>query len=537
MSQNNLFDELIKNKALNFDADVPADMWERIHLQKKKKKRIGFWWFLIPTVAVIGASVFWMYDLKKGTMTGSSKISGRDSYVPGNMPDAESENSNFESHEQNINNSVPENKHRENSIAAEEGDKLGESLVSGQEKRLQSGSEIEPSPMTFNKDNSISAKRKRDNVYYYKSNPVNNTARFTRQRVHKNNGDKAVFLNQSKDTDLANDKQKRSDNSISKSKIGEQLPYKEVKSAEALSEPVYPEILRANVDSAHQDLNTNTQNSNSGIATFKEALSADTSVNEEEPVIRIEAKEKQSKSMYLEANFSLYNTLTRDNGLLRINREFNNPILKSKFISDEVQTNIHSGFSAGIMIKKQFGRNLKLGTGFNYSQLHEKISIRGKDSTTMAYIVDRLNSSGTGLYKDTLYQVVTGTRKIRAENASYIYSIPVFAEYMILSKNKWTFSLNGGLYFNYMMYQNSLTGEVQSIFPEGTRQLNNVKGIGLDGHLGLRLSYNIWQRVGVYIEPNARMNLVQMKDGVFLNTKSLERIGVMFGTNIRLNKK
>lgn len=496
MSQNNKFDDLIKNKALNFDADVPADMWDRIQLPKKKKKRIGFWWFLIPTIAAVGASVLLMYNFNNGNIEGSTK-----QFYAKN--DQSSNNNQIVKEDKDINNVIEKTTNVENKINT---------------YRLKDGKNSDEASL-----NITGTDQSEDIVEENYSSPISNLPRskssgLAKNRLHSAEGNAKPAS--------------KSDSGVNKADISKDekvaTSYNEVSAnIEAVQE-----ITES--DKTIQNLPENNIGSDSNITSIKDFQNNDSS--SEEPIVRIESKRKQSKNWYIEANFSVYNTLAKENGLLKINREFNNPLFRSKFVSDEVETNIHSGFSMGVVVKKELGR-FKLGTGFNYSHLYEKINIGGRDSTILTSIINRLNSNGTGLYQDTVYQVVTGNRKISAENASNIYSVPVFAEYALMSKGRWHFSLNGGLYFNYMVYKNSLTGEVHSIFPGGTRLLNNAKGMGLDGHLGFRVNYNLMQRVGLYIEPNIRMNLVQMKDGVFINTKSLDRIGIMFGTSIRLNKK
>ena len=501
MSQNNKFDDLIKNKALNFDAEVPADMWDRIQLPKKKKRRIGFWWFLIPTVAAVGASVLLMYNFSHGNLKSVTK-EFEEKNLQSTRNQIEKENKSINQIGQKIaNTSKTETEINTYSLKDNtNSQKSSLNIVTNEQ------SEVTPN-QNYSSDFNRLSKNSRSGVFKKKQQPAEDNLFYTSIPDLKDNKTPV------KDRDVVSVEEKLS--------AGTDLQEK------------------SETDSAIHNLRNLPENNTepgTNISGTKD-IQNEKNDDSEEPVVRIESKKKQNKSWYIETNFSIYNTLmSRDNGLLKINREFNNPLFRSKFVSEKVETNIHSGFSVGAVVKKEFGR-FKIGTGLNYSHLYEKINIGGRDSTILTSIVNRLNSSGTGLYQDTVYQVVTGSRNISAENASNIYSVPVFAEYALISKGKWHFSLNGGLYFNYMVYKNSLTGEVHSIFPGGTRLLNNAKGIGLDGHLGFRVNYNLMQRLGLYIEPNLRMNLVQMKDGVFINTKSLDRIGIMFGTNIRLNKK
>src|SRR4051812_32698892 len=52
------FDDIIKNKAQQRQADVPADLWENITAQKKKR-RTPFFWLLFLSLLLTGIAVEW----------------------------------------------------------------------------------------------------------------------------------------------------------------------------------------------------------------------------------------------------------------------------------------------------------------------------------------------------------------------------------------------------------------------------------------------------------------------------------------------
>ncbi|MBC7535695.1 MAG: hypothetical protein H7258_08385, partial [Ferruginibacter sp.] len=54
----NEFDQIIQTKALQREADVPADIWQGI-AAKKKKRRIPFFWFILLLLLVTGGAAVW----------------------------------------------------------------------------------------------------------------------------------------------------------------------------------------------------------------------------------------------------------------------------------------------------------------------------------------------------------------------------------------------------------------------------------------------------------------------------------------------
>jgi hypothetical protein len=194
-------------------------------------------------------------------------------------------------------------------------------------------------------------------------------------------------------------------------------------------------------------------------------------------------------------------------------------------------TQFYFAFSAGMRYTKVFGNGVSLRTGINFSQITEKFSFVQGNYVQIIYIINAAGDT-TGSYTST------GTRYKTTYNKYRTIDVPILAGYEI-GNGRWHTNLNAGLIINAYSWQK---GEVldASLQPVSitTGQSNSVYqyktniGIGFMG--AVSVYYKLTERLHLMAEPYFRYNFAPMnKDGVTFKQK-YNTAGLRLGVRLDL---
>jgi hypothetical protein len=206
------------------------------------------------------------------------------------------------------------------------------------------------------------------------------------------------------------------------------------------------------------------------------------------------------------------------------------------YTTNAVKTSLQFSTAFGFGIRKNIGHRFMIGTGLQYAQINENITLSGTDSNTTYMPIQRLevNSSGPYLVNDTISSTTTGLRVITATNSYQLYSIPVFIQYNFIDHPSFSLAITGGSYFTFAQYHNSISGKLESVYAYSPQPANEKNNLAIDLFGGIRATKKLYKNFLLFAEPSFRYNPSNYKlKNTFLN-KNINQAGLSLGLSYKI---
>lgn len=241
-------------------------------------------------------------------------------------------------------------------------------------------------------------------------------------------------------------------------------------------------------------------------------------------------KAKRIKKLYMDIGTMPFVAIQNNASLPAITRTTVNSTSRSEFMANEIHTVVNPSFTYSIALRKRVAAKWYAGIGLQYTQVKETVRLTGTEKNTRFNVIKRLDNSGLFLVDDTVASVTNGTRVIHATNSYRFISIPVFAQYNLWQKKNWLLSWNGGLVFNVSnLYKNSIEGTLQPQYSAAGLANKKERKIATDVFMSLRLSTLIGKHYRLFAEPAMQFNLQQYRMSNMVNYKHIHKAGLNVG--------
>lgn len=459
---NNLFDDIIKQSVEGHEAPVPADVWEKISGKKRKRRYIFFWWLF--AFLMLGSSGIFLW--KKADSNAGKAIAEKDELHNGTVI-----------------------------LKAD----TGAAKLSVNEKDISSetaaGNNADPVL-----DNNSSGMKLPD------GSDAGNT--LSRNAVSQRAGMRIQIQNPSADNDdLAGNSHKRKrNNSNTTTVVKITSPETEVvdNSNNAVEPPANNTATTSTPAQAASTVNPVEVKKDSSNLVIEKV------VKEDSLKITSTKNNKQPKEKTTSGKWRIEISATPTISF----QEYSNPLLLKRtiigaesrdvFTVNIIKTSLTPSVAYTASLSKDLNKQLAIGAGIQYMNLKEKISLYGTDTTTKFNVVKRLVTDPVApfLIDDTVSVITTGNRNIAAQNSYAYINIPVFAQYQIAAKKKWSLAVRGGLNFNIKTtYKNKIQGSWIRKYATGDELQGNKTNVGVSFFGGMKGSLQIRQKIALFVMP------------------------------------
>jgi hypothetical protein len=473
---NHSFDDQIRQKAFGHEAPVPRGTWEAIAQKKKKRRRYPLFWWITGIAILSGGIVLFAYE--KGS-TGKSNIAAAESATsqPGNstVTKANGEKDAMTREDNNIN----------------------------QEPVIQTSSatderEVKP--------------------------PVVVTERVRQQN---NNKASASFTIRPSGIGQARSSNNNTDNgTTSGNDITDAGNNFSIETSGSLLN--YPDHDPIAAFDREKQLKTDAR------LIVKDA---DSIMDRVDAIIADNTKKLSKKNKWtVDVSVMPFMPVQQSGSLLYLTRTKTEAMQTSEYKTDRVSTRLQPSLAYTISVHKRVNPKLKIGIGFQYALIKEKVDLTGKETRVTYTEVDRLvnGSGGPVLVKDTVENTSTGTLTIDALNSYRFISIPLSAQYCLMQRRSWSLQVNAGMLINISSsYHNSIEGKLVRFDNQGMHTSQPKNDIGLDIFAGLRVSKSL-RSFSVFAEPMLRYNMRRYDLSDMINRKFMHQAGLSFGVSYTL---
>ena len=163
------------------------------------------------------------------------------------------------------------------------------------------------------------------------------------------------------------------------------------------------------------------------------------------------------------------------------------------------------GYSSTVRLSMVLANGLALRSGVAYAQINEKLDLfNGTHTKIESYEVKDVYGNVVGIQLDTIVGQLIKT----TYNRFHLMDVPVILGYEVRDRN-WTFSLNGGAYFNLLFQQKGefLSPNLTPVTFTSTAEphyeaYKKTVGMSLFGSVGV--NYKIGNRLHLMAEPHFR---------------------------------
>lgn len=239
---------------------------------------------------------------------------------------------------------------------------------------------------------------------------------------------------------------------------------------------------------------------------------------------------RKRRTFYVDISSMPFIPIQNNASLQSISRTTINTASRSEFTADEIRTAVDPSFTYGIALRKKVAARWYAGIGLQYTQVKETVRLTGRETNTKFSVIKRLDNSGLFLVDDTVATVTHGSRIINATNSYDFISIPVFVQYNVWEKKNWLLSLNGGLNFNVKrVYKNSIEGNLVPAYSTAGITNKKQQQANMDIFMSLRLARTIGKNYRLYAEPTMQLNLQQYRMPGMINYKNMHKAGLTIG--------
>jgi hypothetical protein len=503
---NNLFDDIIKQRADGHQATFPPDAWDNIN-RKKDRKPFGWWWLVLLLITGSGG-VYINHAYNAASITAQNK------QTPINDSTTLPKHTTVDSKEVN---SSQDQQTKYDNIAHRD---IASTLSLN---NIQAINTLAPA-----------LKKAGTRHLYHRVYPNHYTSNTTFFTQHDFPRTKHLLLAY---RSLKN-KRAYSLNTkfTTKRKLAAQIHYRQtiaaVDSMDNITriDPNTYSISDSTdkIDSSQKDLSLDQP---------EKTIAADTATVAKKPIVLAKATTQKKKGDHDNtANLSIELSTT---GILPIEQQetiVNNERItmgansKTDYTANQQQNSIQPALAYNIAVLKKINNKYTIGIGFQYLQLKENIQLSGTDTTTTYTPIQRLvtDSSGTHLVNTFDTTTATGKRNIHALNSYQFYTIPLLVQCMLSQHGSWSLLLNGGLYFNITdTYHNTIAGKWTAA-NYGTSN----SGVSVDMAAGIRVAKYLYKRCSLFAEPVVRYSLSSQQSFI---PKKIDQVGLSFGISYKID--
>jgi hypothetical protein len=506
---NNLFDDIIKQKADGHQATIPPDAWDNIN-NKKNRKPFGWWWFALLLIA--GSTAIYVHH----TYNDAATVAAQNKQMPISDSSVLPKNNTVDSKEMN-GDQQEQTKH----------DNIAHKDIAS----TSSLNNVQPADAIASSLKKVNTKH----IYHHVDNSNHTTSPTAFVTHHHYLEAKHLPIAY---TSIKNKKRDYSLNTkfTAKRKLAARIHYRQTIAAldsadnATLIDPnTNPIPTHTNkIDASAKDISSDQP---------KKVIVADTTTEIKKPIAFVKTiTKKKNDTNDSAANLNIEVSTT---GILPIEQQeniVNNERItmgsnsKTDYTADHQETSIQPALAYNIAILKRINNKYKIGIGFQYLKLKEDIQLSGTETTTTYTPIQRLvtDSSGTHLINTFDTTTATGKRNIHAVNSYQFYTIPLLVQCLLSQHGSWSLLLDGGLYFNITdIYHNSIEGKWTAA-NAGTS--NN--GMSVDIVAGIRASKYIDKRCSLFAEPVLRYSLSSQQSFI---PKKIDQVGLSFGISYKID--
>lgn len=556
MKNDEQFDDLLRQKANNHEAPVPADAWDNIMRKKKKRRFIIFWWCLAGVLLAGNAGYLVYKDFSKSNAPDnavqqaaldnndkeqviarakieketnelsvektvikdrveevgdgihlkadsaekrSDKKETNDKFIPQEKTD------NLKASDKKINKATEDNALvNEESIA---GNKCGRQKANGtiaSKKQTvflgnkKSGSQLDNAVA----ENDFSVDKK--DRYLDKQNEAGSPDKTISQTQEKPNDKSEVF---------ANDRQTLTDEQNAKA--------------------------TKTTDEIVSSSNSTTKTGSIIISDTSSTIAGGDSSSNDAPVADkkfIQIKQPKNKTWWIDMSATPFASISNSKKISQLNRTTQMPGYIAEYTAGQVKISQQPGVAFAIGVRKSLNKKWALGAGFAYQQIKEKISLSGTETHVATTVVQRLDQTASGpvLVNDTISSTTTGVRSVNALNSYTLMGVPVFAQYRLAQRKSLLFDISAGSFINLSRkYSNSVAGSFVGQNSIDIKPGGDLK-VGFDLFAEIRVSKSLTKNIFVFAAPGFRYNLSEYKLKGMLKHTFLHQAGLGVGLSIKL---
>ena len=510
------FDDIIQKKANDHQAAVPQDAWNNIVKKKKKKRYAFFWWITCLVLSGLITGGYFTYFYTPGSGIAEKNIPARSLSVQSKEPTYKTGNNDKE--KATINKPAIPAKDQEDIVSTNNNNDQTNGSIAG-----------------IKNNDPVVAHAKTNN------NAVNNIG----------NDNKPGNLlpgidNKKTNNDLIALKKKKIKSGKQKSNVNVVAPGTEELTTIVEAKTKTSE-LTTTVSSKNDEQKQNIDNDKSiteQSTVIKKDMPADslqkkfipTKTDENKTAAKSHDKRSKKNPWLIDLAVLPLFPIQQYDKSVSFTRSQASPNNLSEFSGNLSNTNIYPSIGLSISLKKAFNKRINIGTGLQYVQLKEQISITGIETNTKVVIVNKLvdGINGPTLVNDTIKIITQGNRKINSVNSYQFLSIPVFIQYDFIKKSSWSFGTMLGAYFNiYNHYKNEIDRDAAAPIVSSAQSPNNSIGVSLFG--GIRLEKKTNRRLSFFGMPSFSWNISQPYIKNSLLNKKIHLTGIGLGISYKLN--
>jgi len=578
MSNNN-FDDIIKQKADNHQAPVPADAWDNIAKEKKERPYPVFWFSLssLLLAAMVGTYIFshrvdtnvvatnqnlQSNHSSPATLNEGAAISDKNSNAF--SPTNKSQNNNSRIGKNNDQNSEINTINKTNADLSLADANVGFNDKPNSASSITTLSGRSKNPTTINKtghsiriNRSLSSDRPSNNtsddnasvaykVRSIKSSSKNvNAYSDTKLNTHSRskNFDKTGIYKVNSRSAFAEDETSITYAKSKKNKYAQGAKYK--------TKIVKGDVVEDNLDSTLA-ATFNTMINNQTAQTSKEKPSDQQSADsllkkkkinidsvqviDQNTTAILTAKKMKKHSLIIDGGLIPFVPFQNYDGLSSITRIENNSKSHSTYVANTWQTSLQPSIAIALSIKTNITRKLMIGAGVQYAQIKENIKTSGTETDTTYSAIQTLamNNQGAYLKNDTAAAASSGTNSITATNSYRIISVPVFVTYTFYNRRSFSIGLTGGVSFNISQYHNTINGQLH-YYSNGIKNSSSNTGLTMDVLGGVRFCWTVNRKYQLFAEPDFRYNLNKYGLRNTVVNENINQVGMSVGVSYKIH--
>lgn len=551
--KHHIFDNIIKEKALGHESAVPADAWDNIVKQKRRRRYPVAWWLTVLLLISFGYGVYrWSLQPGEGSKQADNrivedkvKITGEEGFGKSSVHAQAQTSVKEDKTEHSLQEPDPAGHKKMNTLSSNNDLSIKKDKDHDDDKHLL--------PVTGKQggiSKNIVAKRNRNVKQPGTADLTNTTGKEDKDLLADENdiaGTSAIMDRSSKRRKHKKDKNpgdsrdqlfarsKRSGNDKGRTLMTMTAPATVSDTEEMNEEDTLENTLIA--------LKPKTRDSNKTVISIIVPVIKDSIVRKDtiSPLTALTTPlppAPKKGGFSLEVSAMPFMPVQQNSSLQRIRRITTGPMSRSEYTADEIRTQLDPSFSFTLGARIRTGKRTWLGFGLQYTKIKESIRLSGAEVNTTYSIVKRLNSTGTALVDDTVQTVVTGKRVIHAVNSFDLLSIPVYLQYNLLEKRKWSLGLNAGVSFSIRSdYRNSIKGELVPTYHSAAKSSGRDNKLTMDIFAGLRISRKFGERLQLFAEPALQFNMVRFNMPDMINYKYIHRAGIGIGMSYNIRYK
>jgi len=543
--KNSLFDNLVKDKALEHEAPVPPDAWANISKEKDRKRPLVIWWMTALVLVCIGISGLLWYNgwpgnkaekqvavvVQPGNAMRENKKEGNAGATTTQQID---KNITVEKIDSTTGNSIQNSSNITAGNTSYLEKKQPAALITTSIKSKETIPVAKPGATnaTVNGNNNITDENDIAKVKTIKS----------RKSKHKNQQPANIFttdagMERGQESAILSAKNKIKKKTGAATKVKIQAPGTEDEINPSIAGNDLSFIKPATTtfkDEKKTDAGDSTQLVQTTAQDKKTAPTQPT--DSVTSILQPQKKDKKKRLLYVDISGSAFQPVQQNARLLSINRTSTGSLFLSEYKANKVRTTLDPSFAVSLALRKSIGKKFYLSAGFQYAVIKEAVRLEGEETNTRYSIVKRLSPSGTSLIDDTVANTTTGTRIISAVNSYRFVSVPVLFQYELSAHRSWNLLLTGGFYFNlHSSYQNSIGGKLQPFYAGNIQPGRKESGFTIDGYAGARVSRSLGTRFQLFAEPGFQFNFMRYKMPGMINFKRIHRAGINIGFSYALH--